>query len=337
MNEFTFGIVTYNSESTVIETLESIKYQIEHYGYGIKFYLIVSDDCSKDDTVYWVKEWIAKNEKLFFHAKVLSTPTNSGVCANYALLINSIHTEFFIQIAGDDLICSSNIFESMSDLGLNEIRIHIPVLYNGEQVEISDANIARQLFYRSYEHTNKRDIHLLETMIPYCSAGITFLKKFYTLESMEYIKKYRNFEDDTSLYYILRNNNEAVFSFRMDPFIIYRRSGNSLTTSVDNSSQIVFLDDLYRFRKYTLKEERHLPTKVFIALSVWHYFLMKHRFNASKTLYKKIKAYIEKKRIETGKGNPEFMEYKRKIELFIRDEIQYLRQLKANSITFLDK
>ena len=334
MNEFTFGVLTYNSEPTVIETLESIKYQIENHGYGIKFYLIISDDCSEDNTVYLVNKWVIKNKKFFDDVKILSTSVNSGVCVNYALLINSIQTEFFIQIAGDDLICSSNIFESMSDIGPNEIRIHMPILYNGEQVAISDDDIARQLFYKDYKHSNKKDIHILETVIPYCSAEITFRKKNYTLDCMEYIKQFRNFEDDTSLYYILCNNKEAVFSFCMQPLIIYRRSGDSLTTSVDSASQIIFLDDLYRFRRYTLKNEKHLPTKLFIALSVWHYFLMKHRFNASKTLYKKIKCHIDKKRIGLGKENPKFINYKRKMELFIQDEEQYLKQLKANSKDF---
>lgn len=337
ITDFTFGVVTYNSDSTIIETLESIKYQIENFGTGIKFNLIISDDCSKDSTNFFVNEWIKINKPLFVETKILTTSVNSGLCVNYAQLINNIKTNYFIQIAGDDLLCSRNVFKSMEDLGKDELRVYLPIIYNGERIEISDSDIARQLFYKDYKHTNKKDIHILETMTPYCSSEIIFLKKFYTLDSMEYIKQFRNFEDDTSLYYILRNNKETIFSFRMDPFIIYRKAGNSLTTSVDNANQIKFMDDLYRFRRCILKDEKHVPTKLFMVLSVWHHFLMKHRFDASKSLYKKTKDYIEKRRIKAGKKNPEFMDYKKKIELFIQDETQYLEQLKANSIAFLKR
>ena len=116
MTEFTFGVVTYNSAATIIETLESIKYQIEQYGEEIQCYLIVSDDCSKDETETLVKMWIEKNRNLFKKTQVLKTNVNSGLCINYALLINNIKTNFFIQLAGDDLISSKNIFETLSDM-----------------------------------------------------------------------------------------------------------------------------------------------------------------------------------------------------------------------------
>ena len=335
MTEFTFGVLTYNSASTVIETLESIKYQIEHYGEGIKFFLIVSDDCSSDNTMFLVNKWMEINRALFFEVKALSTSINSGICANYALLINSIQTEFFLPISGDDLVSSVNVLESVSNLGQYEIRIYLPILYNGEDVFISEKNIARQLFYKEYGHSNKKDIHLLETLNPYSSPEVTFLRQHYSTESMEFIKQYRNFEDDTSLYYILRNNRKVKFVFKIEPLVIYRKSGESLTTSVDNSNQIKFLDDLYKFRKLTMKEEKNVIIKIFLLLSVWHHFLIKHRFDASRTLYKRIKNHIEKKRIKTGMRHLSFTEYNESIHLFLQEEKQYLIQMKSNSDAFI--
>lgn len=335
MNEFTFGVVTYNSVATVIETLESIKYQIENYGGGIRFHLVVSDDSSKDDTIFWVNKWIKRNESLFFKTKILTTLVNSGLCANYALLINNIQTEHFIQIAGDDLVCSRNVLKSMEDLGENEVRVYLPTIYDGKRVEISDSNIARQLYYKEFKHSNIKDIRLLETLSPYNAAQIVFLRKHYTVDSMEFIKQYKNYEDDTSLYFILTNNSDVSFAFHMEPFLIYRRSGDSLTTSVDNSSQIMFLDDLYRFRKHTLKSEKHLLTKIFIVFIVWDAFLMKHRFSASKSLSRKIRKHINDKRIKWGKNSPCFQEQCDKIRLFLSNEERYLKYLKKNSDDFM--
>lgn len=335
MRDFTFGVVTYNSDSTIIETLESIKYQIENFGNGIRFYLIISDDCSEDNTIFWVNQWIKINRSLFYETKVLITPVNGGVCANYAQLINSIQTDYFLQIAGDDLVCSRNIFKSVMDLGQNELRVYIPIIYNGEQVQISDSNIARQLYYKDYKHSNKRDIRLLETLTPYSTTGITFLRHHYTSGSMEFIKQYKNYEDDTSLYYILKNNSNVSFTFWMEPFVIYRRSGSSLTTSVDNANQIRFLDDLYSFRKLTLKNEQHLPTKIFLLMIVWDAFLMKHRFNASNSFARKIRKWINNRRIKRGKNSSCFNEQCNIIHLFLLKEEQYLKRLREDSEAFV--
>lgn len=335
MTEFTFGVVTYNSESTIVETLESIKYQIEHYGGGIRFYLIVSDDCSTDSTLYVVNEWIRCNKEFFFETKVLSTPINSGLCVNYAQMINAIKTDFFIEIAGDDLISSANVLQSMSDLRQNEIRIYLPILYDGEHTSITETNIARQLFYKEYGHSNKKDIHLLETLNPYSSPEVTFLRQHYSTESMEFIKQYRNFEDDTSLYYILRNNRKVEFVFKMEPFIIYRKSGESMTSSVDNSNQIRFLDDLYKFRKYTLKNEKNVFIKVFLIFVVWDAFLMKHRFDASRSINRKLRKMVEQKRANVGMKMESYIKYKELLDTYLRNEEKYLRDLKEKNSHFL--
>lgn len=336
LTDFTFGVVTYNAALTIIETLESIKYQIENCGQGIRFYLVLSDDCSQDNTVLYVNKWVEMNRTLFTDVTILSTQVNSGLCANYALMVNNIRTEHFIQLAGDDLICSRNIFESVVNLGQNELRVHIPIVYNGEKLEISDDNIARQLYYEDYRHCNKRDIRLLETLTPYSSVQILFMRHHYTAGSMEFIKQYRNFEDDTSLYYILKNDKKVSFSFCMEPLVIYRKSGTSLTTSVDNANQIRFLDDLYKFRRLTLKEEKHLLTKLFLLLIVWDVFLMKHRFNASNSFDRKLRKWINSKRIKAGKNKVCFNDQRENIYSFLAKEEEYIKCLRENGAKFYE-
>ena len=53
-------IITYNSAKYVIETLDSIKAQTYQ-----NIELIVSDDCSTDETTTLVKEWLEKNGNRF--------------------------------------------------------------------------------------------------------------------------------------------------------------------------------------------------------------------------------------------------------------------------------
>jgi alpha-1,3-rhamnosyltransferase len=60
-------VITYNSSSYVIETLESIKAQTYQ-----NIELIVSDDCSKDKTVDVCKKWIEKNKQRFVRTELIT-------------------------------------------------------------------------------------------------------------------------------------------------------------------------------------------------------------------------------------------------------------------------
>ena len=47
---FTFIVTCYNQADVIPYMLESIKYQIEKFGQGQEFQLIVTDDGSRDDS-----------------------------------------------------------------------------------------------------------------------------------------------------------------------------------------------------------------------------------------------------------------------------------------------
>lgn len=92
-------VITYNSSETVIETLESIKAQSYQ-----DLELVVSDDCSSDDTVRIVKEWIAANSERFSRTMVLESPVNTGVSANCNRAEQAISGPWAKGIAGDDIL-----------------------------------------------------------------------------------------------------------------------------------------------------------------------------------------------------------------------------------------
>lgn len=90
-------VVTYNSSKTVIETLESIKQQSYSY-----FELIISDDCSKDNTVELCEKWLKDNANCFIKAQLLKVEENTGVCANMNRAVSSSSGEWIKGIAADD-------------------------------------------------------------------------------------------------------------------------------------------------------------------------------------------------------------------------------------------
>ena len=333
--EVTFGVVTFNSEKTIIETLESIRIQVEQHGKKHNNYLVISDDCSNDQTVQFISLWTNKYEQIFEEVRIIQTQKNSGLCANYAQLMQNIKTELFIPLAGDDLISSGDIYHDLSSLHENEIRVHLTLEFCKETVYNKPEDMKRQLYYSKYKHTNRKDIVLLETLSPYSSVEICLFKKHYSDACMEYIKNYRNFEDDTSFYYVLKNNQDVTFRFVMTPIVLYRREEKSLTKMVDTTSQIAFLDDLYRFRKETFKREKNIFVKILLGLMLWENFLMKHRFEASKCLARKITKIIEQRNDKIIKKSEELSEYLTLYNEMIERESGHLKKIQTCAQDFL--
>lgn len=95
----TIGVYTYNSSETVLETLESVKRQTYP-----NIELIISDDCSKDDTVEKCNKWIDKNKQRFVNVRLLKTDINTGQSGNYNRVLKVCSGEWIKDIDGDDLL-----------------------------------------------------------------------------------------------------------------------------------------------------------------------------------------------------------------------------------------
>lgn len=103
------AVFTYNSAKTVLETLDSVYSQTYS-----DLALIVSDDCSADDTLDICRKWIKKHESRFASIKIITTPENTGVTANCQRIWDACDTEWIKYIAGDDVLypnCISDFVE----------------------------------------------------------------------------------------------------------------------------------------------------------------------------------------------------------------------------------
>lgn len=100
----TILVVTCNSSKTIVATLDSMKIQTYQ-----NIELVVSDDCSRDNTVELVKTWAQENEGRFAAVKIITTDKNSGVAANNNRGLQ-VATGYYIKpIAGDDKLISNAI------------------------------------------------------------------------------------------------------------------------------------------------------------------------------------------------------------------------------------
>lgn len=97
-------VVTYNSGKTITETLNSIYNQTYS-----ELELIVSDDCSTDNTVDIIRKWLRKKQNRFVAAKFLIARKNHGVTKNCNIAINQVHGKYVQIIAGDDILLENAI------------------------------------------------------------------------------------------------------------------------------------------------------------------------------------------------------------------------------------
>ena len=70
-------VVTYNSSKYVLETLESVRKQTYQ-----NIELIITDDCSLDDTLEICNEWVEGNKKRFVRTNIVTVEKNTGIPSN---------------------------------------------------------------------------------------------------------------------------------------------------------------------------------------------------------------------------------------------------------------
>lgn len=92
-------VITYNSSKTVIETLKSIKAQTYP-----NIELIISDDCSTDNTIEICRDWVEKNKERFVRTQIVTVNKNTGVSANLNRAEKACKGEWVKGIAGDDIL-----------------------------------------------------------------------------------------------------------------------------------------------------------------------------------------------------------------------------------------
>jgi len=121
-------VLTYNAESFIEETLESIFNQTYQ-----TIELIISDDCSKDNTVQIVEDWCTQPRVIarFTDIKILTVPKNTGIPANYNRCIMASTGEWIKAISGDDALMPNCVEDNIDFINTNQ---EVKVLYSYNRV-----------------------------------------------------------------------------------------------------------------------------------------------------------------------------------------------------------
>lgn len=222
-------VITYNSEKTVIETLESIKFQSYN-----NIELIISDDNSSDNTIGICKEWLLYNEKSFKNTKLITSSINTGIAPNLNRGCRQSNGKWIKPIAGDDILkeyCIENNVEYTT------INIDIQILFsnvfefeviNGEKIETKTKKLGDKRGYKlnAYEQYKK-----LLTEYFGDSPTCFILKK--TIEDVGFFDERFPYIEDYPMWLKITKNGIKL-NYMPKTTVLYRH-GDSITSSKTNA------------------------------------------------------------------------------------------------------
>lgn len=126
-------VLTYNSGWCVRETLDSIARQT----WNGPLELVITDDCSSDDTIFVCEKWCAENEKRFSKVSIIRGSENIGISKNMNRGCKVSSGEWVKPIAGDDILedrCLDILYEAATTLNAHAVSSAIRVFAKSEML-----------------------------------------------------------------------------------------------------------------------------------------------------------------------------------------------------------
>jgi glycosyltransferase involved in cell wall biosynthesis len=224
---FTFVVTCYNQADVVLQTLESVKYQIREFGRGQAFQLIVTDDGSTDGSPDAIRGWLAGNGGLFARTDLLFREENGGICVNYAAALNCIEGERFIVVNGDDLLAPFDVFEITDRLDEADIVCTAFLKFTGSGDVIRAYGTYLEVVLQNFIR-GKTLRHAVRLGCPVMGTAV-YRKSLLSEEVLDFILKFRTVNDRACFQKILGEHEGARVVYVNRPFILYRISGTSIS------------------------------------------------------------------------------------------------------------
>jgi len=258
----TVTVISYNSETTILETLNSVLAQ----DYCLsKVEVIISDDSSRDKTLELCDTWINSYKHKFYNCVLIRSDVNTGVTMNCNRAWKKATGEWIKTIAADDILLDNCL---VSNLNYVDVNPQVNFVFSrmqcfGAREEILPADYNLKFFDLS---SNRQ-----HSFLKYQSFNIapsSFIKRKALAEVGFADETYKMFEDlplwikATSLGHKLSFNNDITVMYRI---------GNSISKS-DTKTLVanqMFVDDLTTLYK---SHTEGLGTSYFFKLEWLIYF-----------------------------------------------------------------
>lgn len=167
------AVITYNSSKYILDTLESIKDQTYS-----NIELIISDDCSPDNTLALCRDWVSVNSCRFTRVEIVESKVNTGISANMNRAYSACRGVWIKPIAGDDVLLSDCIQKNWDFVSNSKREIvfsQMEVICDGTAAQ----DYGEKLFNRYHKKLSlpRREMNLLILCGNFIPAATTFIKK----------------------------------------------------------------------------------------------------------------------------------------------------------------
>lgn len=242
-------VITYNSAAFILDTLESIKSQSYN-----NIELVISDDCSTDNTVELCQKWIRDNGDLLSGVKLVSTPKNMGVSGNCNCGIKASNGKWIKLVAGDDQLTHDSVEEYLKYMMAEkkEICSSQLLLFSDDKVDLSAEQKAYDYFNDLIINTHQVQLRMIRTKLYIPSPAIFFSRKLFD-EVGGFDERFPFCEEWPFFYKILEKGYHIGFLEK--ELVRYRIVDGSLSRNGNMINKRVF-DDVkkyfYKVRVYKL-------------------------------------------------------------------------------------
>lgn len=221
-------VVTYNSAKTILETLESIKNQTYK-----NIELIISDDCSKDNTIEICKKWLSENHTFFVNVKVVESIQNTGVAPNLNRAVQHSNGLWIKGLAGDDTLTPNSIEKFVDFVKQNNCQICVSDLnlFSDENIDLSQTRLTYNLFHNYLKEDLNKQLKRIYKEYTIPGPGFFYSRLLYNLVG-GFDEKYPFCEEWPFAYKILKKG----YRFYPCPkkLVNYRISRSSLCREKSN-------------------------------------------------------------------------------------------------------
>ena len=225
-------VVTYNSSDTIFETLESIKNQTYN-----NLELIVSDDCSNDNTFEICKDWISQNKDYFIDCKLIKSLSNTGVAPNLNRGVNSSNGEWVKIIAGDDTLVVDSICKFVDFVSTQKCEFCVSDLnlFSNDEIDLSSLRLTYDFYYSTIKESYKRQLNRIYREYTIPGPGFFFSRELYNNVG-GFNEKYPMGEEWPFVYKVLKCGYKVYAS--PGKLVNYRVSASSLCRGRNQNKMI---------------------------------------------------------------------------------------------------
>lgn len=264
-------IITYNSAEFVVETLDSALAQTYP-----NIEIIVTDDCSTDNTVEVCKGWMEQYQYSGVRMEIIKAEKNTGTAGNCNRGLNVAQGKWIKLIAGDDILLPDAI-ESYYEY-VSEAKGDVDVVFGKLSIfsgRSSDRTVEqcepkyKKIFYLDPKITAKKQYSILSHT--FVGSGPTFFCKTAVLKSLGGYDTRFYLQEDWPMFIKLAKNGHRFYL--LDKVVVlWRKNENSVTHSKGGKSVLFGSHRIRMVKEYKyeyLNEELNTIWRRLLQFSLW--------------------------------------------------------------------